>query len=45
MKVLWITNILLPEATEMLGKGKTLKGSGGWLIGAATALLQTNEVD
>lgn len=45
MKVLWITNILLPEATEMLGKGKALKGSGGWLIGAATALLQTNEVE
>lgn len=45
MKVLWITNILLPEATDALGKGKILKGSGGWLIGAASALLCTREIE
>lgn len=44
MKVLWITNILLPEAVSLLtGKGE-LKGSGGWMIGAANALLKTGEV-
>lgn len=34
MKVLWITNILLPEALELLGVHNELKGSGGWLVGA-----------
>lgn len=45
MKVLWITNILLPEVTDILGNGNVLKGSGGWLIGAATALLRTGQVE
>jgi len=44
MNVLWITNILLPEATALLtGKGD-FKSSGGWMIGAAEALLKTREV-
>ena len=39
MRVLWIVNILLPEAESLLtGKGE-LKASGGWLIGSAKALV------
>ena len=45
MKILWITNILFPEAQELLlGKGN-LKASGGWMLGAAEALLKHEEVD
>lgn len=45
MKVLWITNIVFPEAQELLlGKG-VLKASGGWMLGAADALLKHEEVD
>lgn len=40
MKVLWITNILLPEATAMLSGNKSLRASGGWLVGAASALVK-----
>lgn len=42
MKILWITNIVLPEAQGLLlGKG-TLKSTGGWLIGASE-MLSNNE--
>lgn len=42
MKILWIVNIVLPEASSLL-KGKTeLKSTGGWLIGAAESLLTKN---
>lgn len=45
MKILWITNLLFPEAEQMLtGKGE-LKASGGWLLGAAEALLSHDDVD
>lgn len=44
MKVLWITNIPLPEATAMLSGDKELKASGGWLIGAASALVRDESV-
>ena len=40
MKVLWITNILFPEAEKLLSGSGDLKSSGGWLIGSANALLQ-----
>lgn len=44
MNVLWITNIALPEALELLhGKG-VLKSSGGWLIGAAEALCKQPDI-
>lgn len=44
MKVLWITNILFPEAIDILtGKGE-LKSTGGWLIGASQALLKNKDV-
>ena len=40
MKILWITNILFPEVVQLLtGKGD-LRSSGGWMLGAADALLQ-----
>lgn len=45
MKVLWITNILFPEAERLLtGKGE-FKSSGGWMLGAAGALLKYHSVD
>lgn len=40
MKVLWITNILFPEAERLLTGIGELKSSGGWMLGAADALLQ-----
>ena len=45
MKVLWITNILFPEAEQLLtGKGE-LKSSGGWMTGLATILVNKNDID
>lgn len=40
MKVLWITNILFPEAEILLTKQGVLRSSGGWMLGAADALLR-----
>lgn len=41
MKVLWITNILFPEAEGLLtGDINGLKRTGGWMIGAAEALVK-----
>ena len=39
MKVLWITNILFPEAEQLRSGARELKASGGWMLGAAEALL------
>ena len=44
MKVLWITNILFPEAEHLLTGSGELKSSGGWMQGAANALLNNKEV-
>lgn len=44
MKVLWITNILFPEAEHLLSGSGELKSSGGWMLGAANALLNNKEV-
>lgn len=38
MKVLWITNIVFPEAEQMLKGYGELKASGGWMLGAADSL-------
>ena len=38
MKVLWITNILFPEAEEKLSGKKDLRGSGGWMLASANML-------
>lgn len=40
MNILWITNITFPEADDLLRGGKSsLNSSGGWLLGAAEALI------
>ena len=45
MVVLWIVNITPPEALILLnGKGQ-LKGSGGWIIGAADALHNFKDIE
>ena len=45
MRVLWITNLLFPEASAKMFGNKELKNSGGWMIGAARALLDNYEVE
>lgn len=44
MNILWITNILLPEAQALLKGGGEHKGSGGWMIGAVESLLRHNDI-
>lgn len=44
MKILWITNILFPEAEQLLTGSGELKASGGWMLGAANALQQCKDV-
>lgn len=43
MKVLWITNILFPEAVDILIGNKEHKTSGGWMLGASSALLDNHD--
>lgn len=43
MKILWITNLLLPEAYQIL-TGEEKKGSGGWLEASANALVRSGDV-
>lgn len=44
MKILWITNILFPEAAEKLtGKGE-LRSSGGWMLASADMLVQQDGI-
>lgn len=46
MKLLWITNMLFPEANSMLlGNSTELSGSGGWLVSAAENLLQQGNIE
>lgn len=40
MKILWITNILFPEALKLLTGEGDLKASGGWMLGAADSLIE-----
>lgn len=41
MKILWITNIIFPEAQALLsGNKRELKESGGWMTAASDALVQ-----
>lgn len=44
MKILWITNILFPEAEQLLNGAGELKSTGGWMLGAANALLRNKDV-
>lgn len=45
MKVLWITNILLPEATALLTGRNANKGSGGWLVSSSNGLIRSGRVN
>lgn len=45
MKVLWITNILFPEAEAILTKRSDFRSSGGWLLGASKALVSNDGVE
>lgn len=45
MRVLWITNILLPEARSLLSRKQTQKGSGGWLVSSAQELINSGEIN
>lgn len=45
MRILWITNILFPEAELLLSGNGEFKASGGWMLGAADALLKINNVE
>ena len=44
MRVLWISNILFPEAEELLTGSGELKASGGWMTGAAEALVRDDDI-
>ena len=44
MNVLWITNILFPEAEVLLDKNYKFKESGGWLMGAAHSILNYSNI-
>lgn len=45
MRVLWITNIVFPEAHSLIKGEGSLKTSGGWMIGMADALVQQSNID
>ncbi len=45
MKILWITNILFPEARALItGNNNQLSGSGGWMLGASKALVKHGDL-
>ena len=44
MTILWITNILLPEAMVLLTGNSVHKGSGGWLMSSVQALVSSGKV-
>lgn len=44
MRILWITNILLPEAIKHL-TGNDHSGSGGWLIGLLSAMSKSQLIE
>ena len=45
MKILWITNILFPEAKTLISREADLKASGGWMIGLANTISRHSEID
>ena len=45
MKVLWITNILLPEAEREITHNEQLKGSGGWMVSLLAALSKHKNIE
>lgn len=45
MKVLWITNILFPEAISLINNRNDLKSSGGWMLGLANSLQKETQIE
>ena len=45
MKVLWITYGMFPEVSQYLSGNTNVKGSGGWLLGAANGLKRYTEIE
>lgn len=45
MNILWITNILFPEASAKFTGQNELKATGGWLLGAARMLEQVEGIN
>ena len=45
MKVLWITNIVFPEANTLMGNQLGFKETGGWMLGAARSLISNSEIE
>lgn len=45
MKLLWITNVLMPEVAAMLVNKAEIKGSGGWLYSLSHALSEKREIN
>lgn len=44
-KILWVTNILFPEAVGLLtGKPSVVNGSGGWLDSSARSIISEGEI-
>lgn len=44
MKILWITNALLPEATAKICGTKELKGTGGWVTSLAMNICKHDDI-
>ena len=44
MRVLWIANIVFPEAHALIASDDKLKASGGWMLGAAESLLNHTDI-
>lgn len=45
MNILWISNILFPEAHNLLTGNNQLKSSGGWMLGAANAITKFQDAN
>ena len=44
MRILWITNIVFPEAEQLITGDGSLRASGGWLLGSASLLCRDQNV-
>lgn len=44
MKVLWITNIIFPEAAKLLGLSDSFCKSGGWMLASAQSLIENENI-
>lgn len=44
MNILWITNIIMPEAETLMTSSTVLKASGGWMVGLASQLVKNNNI-